>query len=99
MVCDSATGFIYCVSVAGVTGAREALPSDVSNMLKRIRKHTDLPLAVGFGVSTKEHLKYVSQHAEAAIVGSALIKAIGDSVGDEAVSKAVNFVKTIRGTV
>ena len=98
MVCRDASGFIYCVSVAGVTGAREALPSEVSDMVKRIRKHTDLPLGVGFGVSTKEHLKYVSQNADAAIVGSALIRAIGGSVGDEAVSKAVNFVKTLRGT-
>ncbi len=99
MVCDSASGFIYCVSVAGVTGAREAVSSEVSEMVKRIRNYTNLPMGVGFGVSTKEHLKSVSNYADAAIVGSALIRAIGDSLGDEAVFKAVNFVKTLRGNI
>ena len=99
MVCDSASGFIYCVSVAGVTGAREAVSSEVSEMVKRIRNYTNLPMGVGFGVSTKEHLKSVSNYADAAIVGSALIRAIGNSLGDEAVFKAVNFVKTLRGNI
>ena len=71
-----ASGFIYCVSLTGVTGARTELSADLSSFLSRVRRHTSLPLAVGFGVSTAEHVRTIGRHAEAAVVGSALLNAI-----------------------
>jgi tryptophan synthase alpha chain len=71
-VAERASGFIYCVSLRGVTGARAALP-DLAPYLRRVREHTALPLAVGFGVSTAEHVRQIGQFADGAIVASALI--------------------------
>ena len=71
-----ASGFIYCVSLTGVTGARTELSADLSSFLSRVRRHTSLPLAVGFGVSSAEHVRTIGWHAEAAVVGSALLNAI-----------------------
>ncbi len=71
-VAERASGFIYCVSLRGVTGARAALP-DLAPYLGRVREHTALPLAVGFGVSTAEHVRRIGQVADGAIVASALI--------------------------
>jgi tryptophan synthase alpha chain len=66
-------GFVYCVSLTGVTGAREALPETLPEYLARVRRVTDLPLAVGFGVSRPEHIAALRGHADAAIVASAII--------------------------
>ncbi len=72
---DATTAFIYCVSLTGVTGARKDLPADLGTFLKRVQKITDKPIAVGFGVSTKQHVKQLSPLADGIIVGSAIIKA------------------------
>ncbi len=69
-------GFIYCVSTTGTTGARTSLPPDLGTYLKRIRTEFKLPLAVGFGISTKEQVKAVGKVADIAIVGSAMIERI-----------------------
>jgi tryptophan synthase alpha chain len=71
-VAERASGFIYCVSLRGVTGARAALP-DLGPYLRRVRDRTSLPLAVGFGVSTAEHVRQIGRLADGAIVASALI--------------------------
>jgi tryptophan synthase alpha chain len=86
-VAKASSGFIYCVSLTGVTGARADLAAGLPEFLQRVRKHTSLPLAVGFGVSTSEHVRTVGQHAEAVIVGSALMQAI-ESVGPAGAAKA-----------
>ncbi|EDQ88247.1 uncharacterized protein MONBRDRAFT_26458 [Monosiga brevicollis MX1] len=75
--------FIYCVSVTGVTGARTNLAEDLPDFIARVRKHTQLPLAVGFGISKREHVVTVGQNADGAVVGSAIIAAV-DSLGPEA---------------
>ena len=75
---EVASGFVYCVSVAGVTGARERLSEGLDGFLQRVRKHVDLPLAVGFGISTAEHVRAVGGLADGAAVGSAVINAITD---------------------
>ncbi|MDA8218474.1 MAG: tryptophan synthase subunit alpha [Dehalococcoidales bacterium] len=75
-VCRDATGFIYCVSLAGVTGARATLSAQLPEFLGRVREHTSLPLAVGFGLSRPEHIKSVAKVADGAVVGSAIIGAI-----------------------
>lgn len=75
-VCALATGFIYCVSLTGVTGARDSLPAELPGFLRRVRASTALPIAVGFGISRPEHVAAVRNLADAVIVGSALIDAI-----------------------
>jgi tryptophan synthase alpha chain len=78
------TGFLYCVSLAGVTGARHSLPPDLGDYLARIRRHTRLPLAVGFGLSTAEHVAAVGRVADGAAIGSALVNHIEGAPGHEA---------------
>lgn len=68
-----ATGFIYVVSLTGVTGARQSMAANLGELLARVRRHTDLPLVVGFGISTAAHVAEVAKLADGAIVGSALI--------------------------
>src|SRR5262245_37311086 len=68
------TGFVYCVSVTGITGERERLPEDIRGQLALLRKHTDLPLCVGFGISRPEHVRILREHADGVIVGSALVR-------------------------
>lgn len=75
LVAQTARGFIYLVSVAGVTGTRSALPPDLAEYIGRVRAQTDKPLAVGFGVSTPEHAAAVGRLADGVIVASALIRA------------------------
>lgn len=81
MVGKLAKGFIYVVSLTGVTGARTDLPPGLSEFIARVRAQvTDVPLVMGFGISTPAHVKLVSQLTDGFIVGSALVKAGGESV-------------------
>jgi len=84
---STASTFLYCVSVAGVTGARAALPTDLKEFVTKIRSHTDLPLAVGFGISTPDMVRSVSDIADGVVVGSKILKAI-DAVEIEVASNA-----------
>jgi tryptophan synthase alpha chain len=70
------TGFIYCVSREGVTGMQPKVSNTIGQMLSKIRKHTDLPIAVGFGISTPEQAKLVAQYADAVVVGSVVVNQI-----------------------
>ncbi|MDQ3692739.1 MAG: tryptophan synthase subunit alpha [Chloroflexota bacterium] len=74
-VAARASGFIYCVSLTGVTGRRSELP-DLTPYLRRIRELTNLPLAIGFGISTPDHVRHVAAIADGVVVGSALINAL-----------------------
>jgi tryptophan synthase alpha chain len=76
-------GFLYVISRLGVTGTRDALAADLDPMLARVRQHASLPLAVGFGISTPGHVAAACRHADAAVVGSALVQVIADHAGDE----------------
>jgi tryptophan synthase alpha chain len=75
----AASGFIYCVSTTGVTGTRTSLRTDLPEFVARVRLHTDLPLAVGFGVSTPEQAAAVASYADGVIVGSALVEMVAQS--------------------
>lgn len=79
-VARHATGFIYLVSITGITGARSELPPDLAAFVKRVRQHTDLPLAIGFGIGTGAQAAAVADIADGVIVGSALVKAGAESV-------------------
>lgn len=80
----ASSGFVYCVSVAGITGERDRLPEELAGQLAWLREQTALPLCVGFGVSRAEHAKALRDHADGVIVGSALVKQIeaGGSVDE-----------------
>ena len=75
-ICSNARGFIYAVSRAGVTGARSETAGQAELLVQRVRKFTDLPVAVGFGISTAEQVANVWQYADAAVVGSAIVAEI-----------------------
>jgi tryptophan synthase alpha subunit len=97
-VASSAGGFIYCVSLTGVTGARSGLSAGLPEFLERVRRHSDIPLAVGFGVSTAEHVRLVGKNADAAIIGSALIEALEQAQPEECVERAREFVAGLRSS-
>jgi len=76
MICSHSSGFVYCVTVTGITGARKDLPEGVKGLLDQVRKHTQLPVAAGFGISRPEHMKALRGHADAAVVASAIVNEI-----------------------
>ena len=84
-VAQHATGYIYLVSVTGITGTRTELPSDLAALVQRVRQHTNLPLAIGFGISTGAQAAAVAALADGVIVGSALVKAASAEGGVDAV--------------
>ncbi|MEN6643599.1 MAG: tryptophan synthase subunit alpha [Armatimonadia bacterium] len=95
---ERTTGFVYAVSRAGVTGTRSDLPPDLADLVANIRQATSLPVAVGFGVSTPEHVRTVLKLADGAVVGSALVKVIASHAGQEGLVQAVeDFVRQLRG--
>jgi tryptophan synthase alpha chain len=90
-----ATGFLYAISVTGVTGAREQLSSDAAALLERIRRVTQLPVAVGFGISSAEQARAAwRQGADAVIVGSAIVRRIAEA-GSEAPQQIEAFVREL----
>lgn len=94
---EKATGFVYAVARAGVTGARADLPADLAQLITNIRAQTDLPVAVGFGVSNADHVRTVWELADGAIVGSALVKVIAEHVGQaDLAEKVEQFVRGLR---
>ena len=93
-VARHATGFIYLVSVTGITGARDELPPGLPAFVERVRRHTDLPLAVGFGISTGKQAARVADIAQGVIVGSALVKAAGSEEGLDAVRSLAERLAT-----
>jgi len=95
--CRNSTGFIYCVSLVGVTGARDRLSSDAYPLLERVRRHTSLPLAVGFGISSREHVESVGKVAQAAVVGSAMVDVIAKSPKNELIENATGYVRELAG--
>ncbi|PKB68427.1 MAG: tryptophan synthase subunit alpha [SAR202 cluster bacterium Io17-Chloro-G3] len=94
-----ATGFVYCVSLTGVTGARDQVAPGVFTLVKRVRKHTKLPIAIGFGLSRRDHIVVVGEHAEAAVVGSALVNIIDSAPRNEVVVKARNFIAELSSSI
>jgi tryptophan synthase alpha chain len=92
------SGFLYCVSRTGVTGARAELPPGLRELIERIRSGCDLPIAVGFGISTPEHVRTVAQWADGVAVGSAIVARVGQA-GRESVPAVARFVRELkRGT-
>src|SRR5581483_11272913 len=91
-------GFIYCVSLSGVTGARKELPTDLRDFIQRVRIYTQkkqLPIAVGFGLSTPEHIATVTSYADAAVVGSALVTLIDTYEEERQVEAVRQYIQSL----
>ena len=95
--CRIASGFVYCVSLTGVTGARDQPAASSLGLLERARRYTDLPLAVGFGISRREQILALDGKAQSAVVGSALIKTLMASPRGEITERARRFVMELSG--
>jgi tryptophan synthase alpha chain len=95
-VAARAGGFIYCVSLTGVTGERSQLP-DLQAYLARVRARSDVPLAIGFGISTPEHVRLVGEVADGAVVASAMINFLDTVPEEQQVAAAEQFVRGLRG--
>ena len=94
--CRLAGGFIYCVRLTGVTGARANLSSGVEALVGRIRQHTDLPIMVGFGVSSKQDVDNIGRFADGAVVGSALLDAISHSDEGQEFNVVAEFIYRLK---
>lgn len=90
-----ARGFVYCVSLTGVTGARRALASDVAEFVGRVRQHTTLPVVVGFGISTPEHVSALRGVADGIVVGSAAIDVVTRAAPERRAEELREFVASL----
>ncbi len=100
MIVKRATGFVYYISREGVTGMRDTLPPDLPAMIGKIRAHTSLPIAVGFGISTSEQARAVAALADAVVVGSAVVNRIAQCGNSpELEQRVVEFTKPLVETV
>ena len=88
-IAKASSGFLYVVSRAGVTGARDALPAELPSLVRRVRSFTSLPIAVGFGISLPTDVSVLGGMADAAVVGSALVAEIEKARSDEAAAEGV----------
>lgn len=95
IIAERAGGFVYAVSRAGVTGARAELSREAEHLVRRVRAVTELPVAVGFGVSTPEHVRDVWRYADAAVVGSAIVRVIEEAKSGEAVARVEEFARSL----
>ncbi len=94
VIAENASGFVYAVSRAGVTGAQDSTSSSAEILVDRVRRFTDLPVAVGFGISTRQQIEDVWQYADAAVVGSAIVSVIERSIAaDNTVESVREFVR------
>ncbi len=91
------TGFVYCVSRTGVTGARQDIPAELTDVVGRIKAHTSAPVCVGFGVSTPDHVRHICAFADGVVVGSALVNLIHKHRDDSDLTGLVyDFASTLK---
>ena len=94
------SGFIYYISREGVTGMQKQVASNLAQQVAKIRAHTKLPVAVGFGISTPEQARLVARSADAVVVGSAVVNQIAEhGKSKDLVKRASKFVKSLAGAV
>ena len=101
-VLSGASGFLYYVSIAGITGTKSFSATDVEAALKRLKAKTSLPCAVGFGIKTPEQAATIARFADAAVVGSSIVSKIGENVAGsrtQLIDVAVNFCATLADSV
>jgi tryptophan synthase alpha chain len=96
------SGFLYCVSIAGITGERDRLPAELLDQLAWLRRQTDLPLCVGFGISRPEHVHMLRDHVDGVIVGSAIVRQVEQAATrslDEASAAVGALVETLQAAL
>ncbi len=98
MIAKEATGFIYLVSSLGVTGTRTEITTDLKSIVDVIRENTDVPCAIGFGISNPEQAKKMSALSDGAIIGSAIVRIIAEH-GENAPAKVGEFIKSITDAI
>src|SRR5208337_3036112 len=86
-------GFVYAISRVGITGTQQSVASDAAALVTRIRRWTELPVAVGFGISNADHVAQVGQFADAAVVGSAIVELIEHSTAETAPGAVARFIE------
>jgi len=96
-LCSASRGFVYYVSRTGVTGTQENLACSIQSKVETIKSATNLPVCVGFGISSPEQAKAVSKHADGVIIGSALVEKVENSCGD--FKDVGNFIKSIKAAL
>jgi tryptophan synthase alpha chain len=97
-IAETSNGFLYAVSRTGVTGEQRELADDLKQFLQRLRSHTSSPIAVGFGISHPDHVRAVWQEADAAVVGSSIVKEIEKHIGQtNLVEKVAEFACWLKG--
>lgn len=98
MIAKEAKGFLYCVSSLGVTGVRTDINEDISTLISNVRKVSDIPCAVGFGISEPEQAKNMARISDGVIVGSAIVKIVAE-YGREAVKYVEEYVKSMKNAI
>jgi tryptophan synthase alpha chain len=96
-IASKASGFIYCVSVTGVTGARAELPAGLKDFVARVRRCTKLPLAVGFGMSRRDHVEALTGVADGIVVGTAIVSLLGATERHERANAVREYVEVLSG--
>jgi tryptophan synthase alpha chain len=97
-ICETSTGFVYYVSVAGITGERAKLPPELAENVAWLREQTNLPICIGFGVSTPEHVKLLAPVADGLIVGSAIVRRIAEAANgprEQVLAEVGDYVETL----
>jgi tryptophan synthase alpha chain len=95
-IAENSLGFVYAISRVGITGTQTELATDAEGLVKRLRKFTKLPIALGFGVSNAEHVKAVAKFADAAVVGSAIVALIEKTPAEQAAQAVGKFVSSLK---
>lgn len=98
MIAKEAQGFVYCVSSMGVTGVRNEITTDIGEMVSLVKSVSDIPCAVGFGISTPEQAKKMAQLSDGVIVGSAIVKIVG-KYGKDCIKPVCDYVKSIKEAI
>ena len=95
-IANVSQGFVYAISRVGITGTQQKVAGDAQELVVRLRKFTKLPIAVGFGISTPEHVRAVGEFADAAVIGSAIVALIEKTPADEAAAAVGKFIREVR---
>lgn len=95
-IAEHSKGFVYAISRVGITGTQKELAADAHGLVARLRRFTNLPIALGFGVSTPEHVKAVGEFADAAVVGSAIVGLIEKTPAEDSPKAVGEFVRGLR---
>lgn len=99
-ICENGKGFVYCVSTKGVTGVRNSIETDIEKYMNLVSNYTDLPKAIGFGISGPEMAKKFAPYCDGIIIGSAIVKMINDSRNnDEIFESVISFISSIKEVI